>query len=382
MKRPVWAEIDLKALENNVRELRRVIAPDAQMMAIVKANGYGHGVEPVSRVALQSGASWIGVALLQEAILLREKGINAPILILGYTPIEDLTDVISNDISQTIFTWEDALAAATVAKRLGKKARVHVKIDTGMERLGFTPNADTVDLICRLAHLPGLDVEGIYTHFATADEADKTFAEEQFARFQQLLKQLAARHVYIRWRHCANSAAILDLPYTHLDMVRPGITIYGIYPSTDVRHDLVRLTPVMTLKANVAFVKEVPERCSISYGRTFYTIERTNIATVPLGYGDGYSRLLSNRGEVLVRGVRAPVVGRVCMDQLMIDVGHIPGVRQGDEVVLLGSQGEETITVDELAEQMETINYEVLCLISERVPRVYLYKDQSGGRFR
>ncbi|MDD4360078.1 MAG: alanine racemase [Syntrophaceticus sp.] len=382
MKRPVWAEIDLKALENNVRELRRVIAPDAQMMAIVKANGYGHGVEPVSRVALQSGASWIGVALLQEAILLREKGINAPILILGYTPIEDLTDVISNDISQTIFTWEDALAAATVAKRLGKKARVHVKIDTGMERLGFTPNADTVDLICRLAHLPGLDVEGIYTHFATADEADKTFAEEQFARFQQLLKQLAARHVYIRWRHCANSAAILDLPYTHLDMVRPGITIYGIYPSTDVRHDLVRLTPVMTLKANVAFVKEVPERCSISYGRTFYTIERTNIATVPLGYGDGYSRLLSNRGEVLVRGVRAPVVGRVCMDQLMIDVGHIPGVRQGDEVVLLGSQGEETITVDELAEQMGTINYEVLCLISERVPRVYLYKDQSGGRFR
>ncbi|MDD4783529.1 MAG: alanine racemase [Syntrophaceticus sp.] len=382
MKRPVWAEIDLKALENNVRELRRVIAPDAQMMAIVKANGYGHGVEPVSRVALQSGASWIGVALLQEAILLREKGINAPILILGYTPIEDLTDVISNDISQTIFTWEDALAAATVAKRLGKKARVHVKIDTGMERLGFTPNAETVDLICRLAHLPGLDVEGIYTHFATADEADKTFAEEQFARFQQLLKQLAARHVYIRWRHCANSAAILDLPYTHLDMVRPGITIYGIYPSTDVRHDLVRLTPVMTLKANVAFVKEVPERCSISYGRTFYTIERTNIATVPLGYGDGYSRLLSNRGEVLVRGVRAPVVGRVCMDQLMIDVGHIPGVRQGDEVVLLGSQGEETITVDELAEQMGTINYEVLCLISERVPRVYLYKDQSGGRFR
>ena len=373
MKRPVWAEIDLKALENNVRELRRVIAPDAQMMAIVKANGYGHGVESVSRVALQSGASWIGVALLQEAILLREKGINAPILILGYTPIEDMKDVISNDISQTVFTWEDALATATVAKQLGKKALVHVKIDTGMERLGFKPNAETVDLIFRLAHLPGLDVEGIYTHFATADEADKTFAEEQFARFQQLLKQLAARHVYIRWRHCANSAAILDLPYTHLDMVRPGITIYGLYPSTDVRHDLVRLTPVMTLKANVAFVKEAPERCSISYGRTFYTIERTNIATVPLGYGDGYSRLLSNRGEVLVRGVRAPVVGRVCMDQLMIDVGHIPGVRQGDEVVLLGSQGEETITVDELAEQMGTINYEVLCLISERVPRVYSY---------
>lgn len=372
MKRPVWAEIDLKALENNVRELRRIIDPNAQMMAIVKANGYGHGVEPVSRVALQSGASWIGVALLQEALLLREKGITAPLLILGYTPIEDMQDVISNGISQTIFTWEDALATATVAEQMGKKARVHVKIDTGMGRLGFKSNAETVDLICRLAHLPSLELEGIYTHFATADETDKIFAEEQFARFQQILKQLAARHVYIRWRHCANSAAILDLPYTHLDMVRPGITVYGLYPSSDVRHDLVKLAPVMTLKAKVAFVKEVSERCSISYGRTFFTKEKTKIATVPLGYGDGYSRLLSNQGKVLVRGARAPVVGRVCMDQLMIDVGHIPGVRQGDEVVLLGSQGEEAITVDELAAQMGTINYEVLCLISERVPRVYL----------
>lgn len=373
MNRPVWAEIDLKALENNVRELRRVINPDAQMMAIVKANGYGHGVEPVSRVALQSGASWIGVALLQEAIMLRENGINAPILILGYTPVEDIKDVIRNDISQTLFTWEDALAAASTADQMGKKARVHVKIDTGMGRLGFKANPETVDIIYRLAHLPGLDVEGIYTHFATADESDKTFVEEQFARFQQLLKQLAARHVYIKWRHCANSAAALDLPYTHLDMVRPGIAIYGHYPSAYVRQDLVNLTPVMTLKAKVAFVKEVPEKCSISYGRTFCTKEKTNIATVPLGYGDGYSRLLSNRGEVLVRGRRAPIVGRVCMDQLMIDVGRIPGVQQGDEVVLLGSQGDDTITVDELAGHMGTINYEVLCLISERVPRVYLY---------
>jgi alanine racemase len=379
MNRPVWAEIDLKALENNVRELRRVINPDAQMMAIVKANGYGHGVEPVSRVALQSGASWIGVALLQEAIMLREKGINAPILILGYTPIEDIKDVIRNDISQTIFTWEDALAAASTADQMGKKARVHVKIDTGMGRLGFKANPETVDIIYRLAHLPGLDVEGIYTHFATADESDKTFVEEQFARFQQLLKQLAARHVYIKWRHCANSAAALDLPYTHLDMVRPGIAIYGHYPSAYVRQDLVNLTPVMTLKAKVAFVKEVPEKCSISYGRTFCTKEKTNIATVPLGYGDGYSRLLSNRGEVLVRGRRAPIVGRVCMDQLMIDVGRIPGVQQGDEVVLLGSQGDETITVDELAGHMGTINYEVLCLISERVPRIYKTNQGNGS---
>ncbi len=375
MKRPVWAEIDLNALGSNVREIRRVTNEKAQVMAIVKANGYGHGVVPVSRVALRNGASWIGVALLQEAILLRERGISAPILVLGYTPVHDIADVIRYDISQTVFTWEDALAIASVAHNKGKKAKVHVKIDTGMGRLGFKCDRETLDIICRLAHLPGIEVEGIYTHFATADEADKTFAKEQFARFQQLLKQLAARHVFIRWRHCANSAAVLDLPFTHLDLVRPGITIYGLYPSSHVCHDLIKLTPVMSLKAKVAFVKEVPERVSISYGRSYYTKENTRIATIPLGYGDGYSRLLSNRGEVLIRGMRAPVVGRVCMDQLMVDVGHIPGVQQGDEVVLLGSQGAEEIPVDELAGYLGTINYEVLCMISERVPRIYL----NGG---
>ena len=375
MKRPVWAEIDLNALGSNVREIRRVTNEKAQVMAIVKANGYGHGVVPVSRVALRNGASWIGVALLQEAILLRERGISAPILVLGYTPVHDIADVIRYDISQTVFTWEDALAIASVAHNKGKTAKVHVKIDTGMGRLGFKCDRETLDIICRLAHLPGIEVEGIYTHFATADEADKTFAKEQFARFQQLLKQLAARHVFIRWRHCANSAAVLDLPFTHLDLVRPGITIYGLYPSSHVCHDLIKLTPVMSLKAKVAFVKEVPERVSISYGRSYYTKENTRIATIPLGYGDGYSRLLSNRGEVLIRGMRAPVVGRVCMDQLMVDVGHIPGVQQGDEVVLLGSQGAEEIPVDELAGYLGTINYEVLCMISERVPRIYL----NGG---
>lgn len=382
MKRPVWAEIDLKALGNNVSEIRRVTDANAQVMAVVKANGYGHGIVPVSKVALQNGASWIGVALLQEALLLREKGIRAPILVLGYTPVDDIAEVIRNNISQTIFTWEDALAAASVAHQMGKKAKVHVKIDTGMGRLGFHSNQETVEIICRMAHLPGLEVEGIYTHFATADEADKTFAYEQFARFQQLLKQLAARHVFIRWRHCANSAAVLDLPLAHLDMVRPGIAIYGLYPSPHVRHDLVKLSPVMALKAKVAFVKEVPERFSISYGRTFYTREKTRIATVPLGYGDGYSRLLSNRGEVLIRGKRAPVVGRVCMDQLMVDVGHIPGVQRGEEVVLLGSQGTgEAITADEVAGHMGTINYEVLCMISERVPRIYLYGDQEVSSY-
>jgi len=378
MRRPVWAEVDLDALKNNVQEMRRITKPSAQLMAVVKANGYGHGIEQTARTALQSGASWLGVALLQEAVTLRDKGITAPILILGYTPAEDAAEVINYDISQTIFTVEDAQTFAAAAHRLGKKAKVHIKIDTGMGRLGFCPQGDTLDKIWGLSQLPDLEIEGIFTHFATADEADKSFAEEQFMRFQQLLKQLAARHIYIKWRHCANSAAVIDLPYTHLDLVRPGIALYGYYPSPDVNHDLVKLIPVMSLKARVAFVKEVAAGCSISYGRKYIAKKKTLIATIPLGYGDGYSRLLSNQGEVLIKGKRAPVVGRVCMDQLMVDVGHIPDVQQGDEVVLLGRQEGEVITADELSEKLGTISYEVLCMISDRVPRVYLNNNDQG----
>ena len=378
MGRPVWAEIDLDALKNNVQEMRRITDLNAQLMAVVKANGYGHGIEQTASTALQSGATWLGVALLQEAVLLRDKGITAPILVLGYTPVDDAVEVINHDISQTIFTVEDARAFAVAAHRLGKKAKVHIKIDTGMGRLGFSLQGDTLDKIRSLSQLPGLDIEGIFTHFATADDSDKSFAEEQFMRFQQLLKQLAAHHIYIKWRHCANSASVIDLPYTHLDLVRPGIALYGYYPSPYVNRALVKLLPVMSLKARVAFVKEVAEGCSISYGRKYIAKKKTFIATIPLGYGDGYSRLLSNQGEVLIRGKRAPVVGRVCMDQLMVDVGHLPDVQQGDEVVLLGRQEGEEITADELAGKLGTISYEVLCMISERVPRVYLCNKDKG----
>lgn len=371
MGRPVWAEIDLEALSHNVREICWVAGPRVQVMAVVKANGYGHGLEPVSQTALYSGATWLGVALLQEAVLLREKGIKAPIVVLGYTPEKDFKEVVARDVSQTIFTWEGGLTLAATAHRLGKKARVHIKIDTGMGRLGFLLGKDAVETITRLSRLPGLEIEGIYTHFATADEADKGYTEEQFLKFQWVLKQLAARGVYIRWRHCANSAAILDLPYTHLDLVRPGITLYGLYPSPVVCRDLVTLKPVMSLKARVVYVKEVPPGTCISYGKTYVTKKRTKVAIIPIGYADGYSRLLSNKSEVLVKGQRAPVIGRVCMDQLIVDVGHVPGVVQGDEVVLLGRQGKGEITADEVAAHMGTINYEVVCMISERVPRFY-----------
>lgn len=372
MQRPVWAEIDLDALCSNVREIRRITNPRAEIMAIVKANGYGHGVEQVSRAALKSGAGWLGVSLLQEALELRRQGMQAPILILGYTPEQDAGEVVANDISQTVFSREGGLALAAAAHKLGKKARVHIKIDTGMGRIGFPATGETVDIISKLGRLPGMEIEGIFTHFAIADAPDKSYTEQQFMKLQQMVKQLAVQGVYIRWRHCANSPAVIDLPYTHMDLVRPGIIIYGLYPSPTVRHDLIALKPVMSLKAQVAFVKEVVTGASISYGCTFVATGTTRIATIPLGYADGYPRPLSNKAEVLIGGRRAPVVGTVCMDQLMVDVGHIQGVQSGDEVVLIGRQGSDEITADELAGHIGTINYEIITRISDRVPRVYV----------
>ena len=347
MQRPVWAEIDLDALCSNVREIRRITDPRAQVMAVVKANAYGHGAEQVGRAALRSGADWLGVALLQEALQLRQQGIQAPILILGHTPDEDASEVVANDISQTVFTREAILALAAAARKLGLKARVHVKIETGMGRLGFPATRETVTLISQLARLSNMEIEGIFTHLASAGELDKSYAEQQFMKLQQMWKQLEAEGVHVRWRHCANSPAVIDLPYTHLDLVRPGIILYGLYPSAEVRRDLIALRPVMSLKARVSFVKEVAAGTSISYGCTYRTGGPTRIATIPIGYADGYSRLLSNKAEVLIRGRRAPVAGRVCMDQLMVNVGQIPGVEAGDEAVLIGRQGDEEITADE-----------------------------------
>jgi alanine racemase len=372
MQRPAWAEIDLDALCSNVREIRRITNPRAQVMATVKANAYGHGAEQVSRVALRSGAGWLGVALLQEAVELRRQGISAPILIFGHTQDEDASEVVSNDISQTVFTREAILALDAAAGKLGVKARVHVKIETGMGRIGFPATRETVALISQLAGLPNVEFEGIYTHFATADDPDKSYAEQQFTKLQQVVKQLEAEGVYIRWRHCANSPAIISLLHTHLDLVRPGIILYGLYPSAGARHDLITLRPVMSLKARVSLVKDVAVGDGISYGCAYRAQYPTRIATIPIGYADGYSRLLSNKAEVLIRGRRAPVAGRVCMDMVMVDVGRIPGVEMGDEAVLIGRQGAEEITADELADHIGTINYEVVTRISERVPRLYV----------
>lgn len=340
-------------------------------MAVVKANAYGHGAVEVSRTLLANGADRLGVALLQEALELRQEGFAVPILILGFTPSHQLEAVVRANIAQTIFSYEQAWTLSRVAGELGKKARVHVKIDTGMGRLGFPADDQTVKTILRISRLPNLEIEGIFTHFATADEKDKTFTRYQFEQFQWVVEELKAQGLEIPLKHAANSAAIIDLPETHLDLVRPGISLYGIYPSPDVCKDRINLIPAMTFKTQIAFLKRVRPGTSISYGRTYVAKEERVIATLPLGYADGYSRALSNRGKVLVKGKKVPIVGRVCMDQTMIDVTEVSDVRVGDEVVLFGREGREKLPVEEVAGQLGTIAYEVVCMVSSRVPRVY-----------
>lgn len=369
---PVWAEIDLRAIAHNIKEIRRVASPSAKVMAVVKANGYGHGAVEVSRTALANGADWLGVARVAEGVALREAGIEAPVLVLGYIPPEQSGEVVRHRLSQAVYTRDMALALDDAAAREGTRARVHFKVDTGMGRIGWVAGPGAVREILELARLPHLEVEGIFTHFAAADAADKRYTLEQFQKFIEVVEELRKNGLEFPIRHAANSAAIMELPQTHLDMVRAGIVVYGLYPSDEVDRSRVDLHPAMSLKARVAYVKEVPAGFKVSYGCTYTTSRPTVIATLPLGYADGYSRLLSSRGEVLLHGRRAPVVGRVCMDQVMVDVGHIPGVKMGDEAVLIGRQGDGEISADEVAARLGTINYEVVCMVSYRVPRIYV----------
>jgi len=370
---PAWAEIDLGAIAHNVREIRRVTIPSAKVLAVVKANGYGHGAVDVSRVALANGTEWLGVARVSEGAALRKAGIDAPVLILGYFPPEQSSEVVRNQFSQAVYTRGMALALAEAAAREGTRAKVHVKIDTGMGRIGWVAGPGAVREILEIAQIPNLEIEGIFTHFAAADAADKGYTRTQFERFLEVNEALRKSGLEIRLKHAANSPALLEMPETHLDMVRAGITVYGLYPSDNIDRSRVKLRPAMSLKARVAYVKEVPAGFKVSYGCTYTTEKPTVIATLPLGYADGYSRALSSKGEVLLHGRRAPVIGRVCMDQIMVDVGHIPGVKIGDDAVLIGRQGDEEISADEMAAKLGTINYEVVCMVSSRVPRVYIH---------
>lgn len=366
---PLWAEIDLSAVTHNVRELKRHIGK-TELLAVVKANAYGHGAVMVARTALENGASWLGVARVDEAVQLRRAGIGAPILILGYATPYEADAIVAHRVTPTVNTRQLALALSTASAIRNVTTPVHIKVDTGLTRFGLLPG-EIVGFAKELATLPNLRLEGLYTHFATSDESDKTFVHEQLAVYQETLQLFAEAGLPIAVRHASNSGAALDVPAAHLDMVRCGITVYGLYPSDAVSRQ-VKLKPVLSLKARVARVREVPAGTSVSYGRTFRTEAPALLALIPVGYADGYSRALSNRGEVLVRGQRAPIVGRVCMDQFVVNVTDVPGVRTSDEVVIIGHQGEQQISADELATHLGTISYEITSSIAARVPRIYV----------
>jgi alanine racemase len=380
----IWAEIDLNAVAANTCELRRVTRPEARLLVAVKANAYGHGLVEVARQALQSGADTLGVARMPEALALRDAGIDAPVLVFGYTPPSDAEALLRHDLIQTVYALETARAYSERIGKSGGRLKVHLKVDTGMGRLGILPDTrryvepgmtvsdHAIREVLAIAGLNELKLEGIFTHFASSDSADKSFAEQQFDRFLAFLDQLKRSGFEFELRHAANSGAIIDMPHTHLDMVRAGVSLYGLYPSDEVDKSRIDLTPVMTLKARIVHLKKVPAGFPVSYGMTHTTQAPTTIATVPVGYADGFNRRLSNRGYVLVRGEKAPIVGRVCMDLTMIDVGHIPGVALEDEVVILGRQANAAISADELAGLLDTINYEITSAIAARVPRVFL----------
>lgn len=367
-----WAEVSLDNIAHNIGEIKRMVGKNTEIMAVVKADAYGHGVMEVAGTVLENGASRLGVSTLDEAIQLRENGIDAPILVLSYTSPERADEILDFNVTQAVFSHDIAEALSASAVKKGKNVKIHIKVDTGMTRVGFMPGYSAVKNIERISKLPGIVIEGLFTHFASADEKDTSYTEMQFERFTSIIDELARIGIHIPVKHCCNSAATLRFPEMRLDMVRPGIAVYGLYPSDDVDWGMVELKPAMAFKANVGMVKNVEKNTFVSYGRIFKTTRESIIATIPVGYADGFARRLTGRGRVLIRGRHAPVVGRVCMDQCMIDVTGIEEVSVGDEVVIFGSQGQNRISVEEIAGMMGTINYEVVCIVGKRIPRVYI----------
>lgn len=379
----VWAEVNLRSISQNIKQIKNLLSPSSRLMAVVKANAYGHGLIEVAGQVISAGAHVLGVARINEAVQIREAGIDAPILIFGHTPLAMAGTLIDYNLTQTFWSYQTARLFSDAAQSMNRKIKAHLKVDTGMGRLGLL-SCDlcqpienlkipdhAVKEVVSIKRLPGVDLEGIYTHFATADAADKTRARRQFEIFNQFLGHLKKRGIEFKTRHAANSAAIIDMPETHLDMVRTGISVYGYYPSDAVDSDKINILPALTLKARIIHLKEVNSGFCVSYGSTEKTSRSTVIATVAIGYADGYSRLLSSKGKMLVRGRLAPVIGRVCMDLTMLDVGEIPNVAVGDEVVVFGPHNELSIGADKIAGEINTISYEVLTTISDRVLRVY-----------
>lgn len=367
--RPTYAEIDLKKLKKNILTIKNYLPPKTKLMAIVKANAYGHGAVEISKAAEDGGADYFGVASLGEALELRSAGIKLPILILSETNNAFLERVIDANLTQTVYTFSQAQALSDIAISKNKQVKIHIKIDTGMSRVGVLPD-EAIKLIKRVKLLKNVEIEGLFTHFANADNKDSDFTIRQFSTFMNIVDELKKEGITFSILHAANSAAMLNFPETILDMVRVGICLYGIMPTKNNLNKINSLEPILSFKTKILYIKEVPENTPISYGSTYYTKKLTRIATIPVGYADGLPRKLSNKGQVLIKGKKYPIVGNVTMDMTMIDIGF-DKIEIGDEVILIGKDGNNTISAWDIAELDNTIAYEIVCGIGKRVPRIY-----------
>ena len=373
----VYAKIDLDAAAYNMEQMKKRIGGGARLIAVVKTDAYGHGAVPLAEVFEKLDYVWgYAVASLDEGMILRKHGIKKPILVLGCVFPDQYDDMVRNDIRAAVYMEEMALGMAEAAKKAGKKAYIHIKTDTGMGRIGFPVSEESAEIIERISKLEDIKIEGMFTHFAKADETDKTYTYDQHRKFMWMKEQMEKRGVEIPYYDCDNSAGIIDFPDMKHDLARAGISTYGMYPSEEVNQNAVDLKPVLSLVSHVIFVKTVEPGTSISYGGTFVAPEKMRVATIPVGYGDGYPRSLSNKGTVLIHGKRARILGRVCMDQFMVDVTDIPDVKFMDRAVLIGEDQGDRITVEELAGLSGRFNYEFVCCLGKRIPRVYT----SGGK--
>lgn len=369
----VWAEVDLDAIWENMVHMKENIAENTKILAVIKTDGYGHGGVPIAKMLEQLDFMFgYAAATYEEAHVLREAGVKKPILILGYTFPYCYEELIREEIRPAVYRRDTVEELVAAAAKVGKKAKVHIKVDTGMGRIGITPDEEGLEFVRFLMGHPELEVEGIFTHFAKSDEEDKTSANHQLALFQNFIDRIQTElGLTIPVKHCSNSAAILEMPQANMDMVRAGITTYGLYPSEEVSKDIVPLRAAMSLYSHIVYCKTIHAGQSVSYGGLFTAQKDTRVATIPVGYGDGYPRSLSGKGYVLIRGKKAPILGRVCMDQFMVDISEIPGVMEGDKVTLLGVDGTERITAEELGELSGRFNYEFVCDLGKRIPRVY-----------
>ena len=369
----VYAKIDLDAIAYNMEQMKQNIRPETKVMAVIKADGYGHGAVQIAEMMERWNYIWgFAVATLDEAVVLRTEGIQKPILVLGCVFPDQYMEMLKHEIRMNIYTEEMAESISRMAAREGKTAYMHIKLDTGMSRLGFGINEQSAETIKRISKMPNVNVEGIFTHFTKADEKDKSFTKKQIQEFVWMTERLKEKNVRFTYEHCSNSAGIIDVPEANFDIVRAGISTYGLYPSEEVDKTNVKLKPALALKSHVAFVKEIESGTPVSYGGTFVAKEKMKIATIPVGYADGYPRSLSNKGYVLIRGKKAPILGRVCMDQFMVDVTQIEGVSFGDKVTMIGKDGNEILPVEVLSELSGRFNYEFVCDLGKRIPRVYV----------